>query len=191
MSGDARGGPDALAVAAGTLVVGGILTLIWPARAGDVLRLVLGALAVAAALHALGANVPVGGVDGWVRSPFGRRRATAPAPRSDETARLRARLLGRRQAVPGGPWLPPDTLRLLRPLIAAAIRRRGMTGPPSPATRGVLQTEPLAFPDWRLTRRADPRRTAEAVLALLDDLDRPDAADARRAAPTPNDRGAR
>ena len=81
--------------------------------------------------------------------------------------------------MPGAPALPPETLRALKPLIRVALNLDPTDDRPpasaratlSPLTRAVLSTEPLERPPWYRTLPSDPRRVADVVHRVLDELD--------------------
>ena len=160
-----------LVFAVGVLVVGGNALVLDPASAPGVAQGMIGALALVAALHVAGRRAPGAR---WT-SPFdtgiGGRNAPAEA---DETARIRARFAGRRLPLDdAGTALPPETLRLLQPLIADVAARRGPAV--SPLTRAVYEADPTMQPSRWTTSRPAPATVAEIVHAVLDDLDRLDA----------------
>lgn len=164
------------------LVLGAITTLAFPAHAIDVLRVVLVTGAVAAALHALARNVPT---TGWLSpfrwlSPFARAVRTARTSLGEaELAKLGRRMGQRRQRLPGATPLPPDLLRLLRPIAAAGFdmdlrdptRDADRLARLSPLARAVLLTEPLRDAYWFFTVRPDPTGVAAAVNRLLDEIE--------------------
>jgi len=106
---------------------------------------------------------------------------------SDEVDRIHSTLSGRRVPVENGPPLPPETLRLLQPVIRSTLEREGIDPTDegslesarvrlSPLTRAVLAGEPSKHPGWFRTLRPDARQVAGIVHSVLDDLDRFDAA---------------
>lgn len=168
-------------VAAAAVLIGGVLLVALPRRAVSIVQVVAVTVAVAAVLHALATHVPV---SGWLSpfrwmSPF-HRPSSAGARGPDELDSIRARVSGRRQRLRGGPPLPPETLRLLQPLIRAALDldRDDASYPPSartrlsPVTWAVLTTDPLRNPYWFRTLPANDREVAGIVHAVLDDLER-------------------
>lgn len=183
------GGPEVTEVlprtgetAAAVALFGGLLLIALPQHASAIVRVLLVALAAVAALWAIGALVPEGGVAGWWRSPFDRPSGGRALRPSGELDRVRRVMGGRRQRIPGGRPLPPDTLRLLRPLIVAALDRHGLDAAEprhraairqtlSPLARAVLESDPRYLPRWYETRRPDTRRTAHAVRSILDELE--------------------
>lgn len=168
--------------AAAVMLFGGLLLIAMPRHAATIARLLLVALSTVAALWAITRVMPEGGVSGWWRSPFdppGTRRAAGPRGAIE---RVRASLAARRQRVPGGRPLPAETIRMVQPLIAVALERRGLDpndathGPAiertlSPLALGVLTRDPRYLPRWYETRRPDARRTADAVRRILDELE--------------------
>lgn len=167
-------------LAVGLLAVGGLVVFLSPRSATVVLQRVVGGLAVIAALHVVASNAPA---VLW-SSPFDRGPEPEPDPDVDEAEWIRARLAGRRVRLgDDGAALPPETLRLLRPLIeehltrgssashsgAAAARRRSRL---SPLTRAVLAADATMQPGWWTTVRPDEHAVAELVHHVLDDLER-------------------
>ena len=103
-------------VAAGALLIGGLLVAPLPGRALSVVQVVVVALAAATALWVLASAVPP---TGWISpfkwmSPFGGVVTPRLGHRSHALGFLRDRLGDRRQPVEGGPPLPPAVLRRLR-----------------------------------------------------------------------------
>lgn len=170
-------------IAAGALLIGGIVALAFPRHALSVLQVVIVSIAAGAGVFALAAHVPP---TGWISpfkwmSPFHAAGAGPPTGRAtDEDAWIRARLSGRRQPLEGGGALPPDTLRLLKPLVEAALEVDGgqkariasARGRVSRVTWAVLNAEPLKRPRWLQTEGADPDAVAELVDRVLDDVER-------------------
>ena len=112
-------------VAAAAVLIGGALVVAMPRQATSVVQLVLLTIAAATVLHAVGSIVPEWTATVW--SPFDRRvRRAGDVPGSAEIGRIRARMSGRRQRIADGRWLPPETLRLLHPLIGVALERDGL-----------------------------------------------------------------
>lgn len=187
--------PGPAAVAAAATAIGGLLIVALPRQASGIVQLVLVTIAAGAALHALGTHVPPAG---WLSpfkwlSPFaGPDRAKLRQHGSDEIDSVRARLAARRQRTEGGPPLPPDTLRLLRPVLETALdvdvtdpsdmadARRRL----SPAAWSVLATEPLPRSYWFRTVRPNEWEVAEVVHEILDEIDELPLA-ARGAKPAP------
>lgn len=178
---DAMPGPVRFAAGAATL--GGALIVLLPQHAPGIVQLVLVSIAAGAGLHVLSSHVPQ---TGWL-SPFRWLSPFAdPGPPtrrrhgSDEMDSIRSRLAGRRQAVRGAAPLPPEALRLLQPVIAAALgvdpsNRRQMLRARerlSTSTWSILAVEPLARPYWFRTLRPDQWETAEVVHDVLDELER-------------------
>lgn len=170
-----------LALAAGLLVAGGLAIFFSPDRVMITVQWTVAGLAAIAALHLVVAGAP----SAWWTSPFDRAdrpaRTTEPV---DETHWIRTRFEGRRVPVGGGRWaLPPETVRLLRPLIEEAmIRKTADAGDPSstealrgrlaPLTRAVLATDSTIQPGWWGTTRSDGEAVARLVDRVLDDLER-------------------
>jgi hypothetical protein len=111
-------------VAAAAVAIGGALIIARPQYALGIVQLVLASVGAAAALYALAANVPP---TGWLSpfkwmSPF--NRAARPEERRngwDEMTSLRSKLSGRRQQMRNAPPLPPEVVRLLKPLIRQTL----------------------------------------------------------------------
>lgn len=170
-------------VGAAAVVIGGVLMVAFPGHAVAIVELVLVTAAAATALYALVLNVPP---TGWMSpfkwmSPFTRKRlAVADGGASDELDLIRSRMSGRRRSVEGGPPLPPDTVRLLKPLIGAALDLDpgAETYPDSartlvsPLTWAVFTGEAPTGSGWLHTLRPSEPDVAELVHAVLDDLDR-------------------
>lgn len=166
-------------IAAAAAVIGGALIMILPQHALSIIALVIVTIAAAAGLYALAVNAP----PAWWRSPFDvSGRAHRPAE-TDEIDRIRARLSGRRQRIARDTAVPPEALRLLRPLVHVALERAGVDMDDeqslaaaralvSPLTWAVLTTEPLERPGWIATVQPNARHAADVVHRVLDDLDR-------------------
>ena len=171
--------PRPVDVAAGALLLGGLLVVAVPQHAGTIVRIVAVTFAAIAALYVVTVHVPEWRATWW-RSPFNRTdQRRRPQPRSEELKRIRASMAGRRVPLENGSPLPPETLRLLQPLIRVALEREGHSATSehalnrlSPVTRSVLDIDPRRHQPWYRTRRPDEREVAEAVHAVLDDLDR-------------------
>lgn len=182
-------------VAAAALVLGGVLTVAFPQHALGITQLVLVTIAAGAGLYALAANVPP---TGWISpfkwlSPFGGdRRPERRMHGSDEIESIRSKLAGRRQRLEGAPPLPPDVLRLLRPLVAGSLeidpddkaRLASVLPRLPPTTRAILTTEPLPRSYWLTTLRPNAWEVAEVVHEVLDELHRLPAASAEWKQPT-------
>lgn len=170
-------------VAAAAMVIGGLLSVLWPQHGVGIARLVIVTVAVAAGLYALAVNVPE-----WstvlTRSPFDRTDLPASERRAaGEIDRIRSQLARRRQRIEGGPAVPPEVLRLLKPLIVAALERQGLDLDDeaqlesardllSAPTWAVLTADVLEWPSWFRTVRPDERAVADVVHGVLDDVDR-------------------
>lgn len=166
-------------LAAAAVVIGGVLVLALPQHGMSIVRLVIVTVAAGAGLYALALNAPAT----WWVSPFDRRgRRGKKGHASVEIDWIRSTLSGRRQRIENGPALPPEMLRLLQPLIRVALEREGIhphdRGYPDAARRllsaqtwAVLHSDPLNWPPRSRTLRPDKRKTAEAVHAILDELD--------------------
>lgn len=171
---------------AATILIGGLMALVFPQYALGIVQVALVTFAALAGLHALSIIAPEGSVTGRWSSPFDRSPRDRPHEEpSSEIDNLRARLSGRRVAIPGAPALPPETLRLLRSLIVVALQRAGVDPDDeteqasirqrlSPLTHAVLTANPPSSPSWMRRRRAAPRRVARVAQRVLDDLDRLD-----------------
>jgi hypothetical protein len=161
------------AIAAAAMVIGGVLIAALPQHAVSIIRLVIVTGAAGAALYVLVQRAPTA----WWTSPLDRRR-TGPRFANDEVDAIRTSFDGRRQPMAHGPPLPPETLRLLQPLIRGALEGLAATEGAetstrrlSPATLAALQAEPLSHPPWRSTVQPDARATAAAVHRILDDIE--------------------
>jgi hypothetical protein len=166
-------------MAAATALICGVLVVAMPQHALSILRLGIVTAAAAACLFALVVNAP----PTWWLSPFdrsGRRRRGRGS--GGDVAWIRSRLGGRRQRIAGGRPLPAGTVQLLQPLIESALERQGIDPADraslasagrlvSPTTLAVLRAGERRG-RWFRTVRPDRRGTAEAVHAVLDDLDR-------------------
>ncbi len=169
-------------VAAGALALGGGLALALPQHVVSIAQLVILAVAASAGLRALASHVPATGLMYPLKwgSPFG---DAGPAGRAsaggDEVARIRAALSRPRQRLSGAPDLPPEALRLLRPLLRSALEldRDAPVDPDrlpdslSPAARAILTTEPLPHGSWVFLSRADERGVTETAHAVLDEVE--------------------
>ncbi|NNM34533.1 MAG: hypothetical protein HKO53_15750 [Gemmatimonadetes bacterium] len=170
-----RSGLEPGRVAAATLVLGGLLVALFPGLSARVIRIVIVAGAAGTALFVLRTQA----ARAWWTSPFNvvRHRPNAPGS-SPELDRVAAKFEGRRQPVPGGTALPPETIRLLRPLVVAAMARHrgpGADAELSALTRALPELEPQVWPRWFQTRSPGPTRVAQAVHQVLDDIDRMEA----------------
>lgn len=166
----------ASSVAAAAILIGGTLVLVMPQHAGNIARLVVVTIAAAAGLHALGMNSP----PAWWSSPFDpdfrmpwRRRER------DEMEWIRAALSGWRHRLDDGSALPAEVIRLLRPLIEAAVERahaddgepsRGTRARLSPLAKAVLTADPAKRSRWQ---RVAPNRAevAACVHRIMDEVD--------------------
>ncbi|MGI9628241.1 MAG: hypothetical protein ACR2QM_15515 [Longimicrobiales bacterium] len=167
-------------VASGALLLGGIYVLLFPHHALSVLRVTIVTLAAATGAYALLVTAPTA----WWTSPFERKRRAAIANTgSEELDSIRSMFSGRRQAIEGGPTLPPQTMRLLTPLIEGALDRAGLDldkeadrdrakAAVSAPTWAILTEEPLMWPRWYQTKRPNEREVSRIVQGVLDDLDR-------------------
>lgn len=168
--------------AAAVVLFGGLLLIAMPQHAGTIVRVLLVALSAVAALWAITRVMPEAGVSGWWRSPFDPPGSRRPAEPRGAVERVRASLATRRQQIPGARPLPAETIRMVQPLIAVALERRGLDPDDaahrpaiqralSPLALGVLTSDPRYLPRWYETRRPDARRTADAVRRILDELE--------------------
>lgn len=170
-------------VASAAVVIGGILLVAMPRQGLSIIQLVMATIAAASGLHVLALNVPP---TGWMSpfrwmSPFAPTRVPGRGSHgADEIDGIRRKLSGWRQPVDNGPPLPPDILRLLKPLIVEALELDPTHEEPpesaremvSPLTWAVLTTRPLKAPHWFRTVPPREREVAEVVHRVLDDLDR-------------------
>lgn len=172
-----------LNVTSGALVLGGVLIFVVPGEVISTIQLVVVTAAAATGLHVLAASVPS---SGWI-SPFKWMSPFDPALHrrsrvrgSDEIASISSKLSGRRQRIGGGLAMPPETLRLLDPLIRGALDLNPEDDPAlhhgagslSQLTRTILNSDPLRDPPWYRTSRSNPQEVADDVLYVLDELDR-------------------
>jgi hypothetical protein len=167
-------------VASAALVLGGLMLLLRPQYAVSIVQLVLVTIAAAAGLYAFAVNAPAA----WWLSPFeGTGRAVRRRRGYDETDRIRATMSGRRQEFAQGPALPPETVRIIQPLIRAAVQREGLDPADresretarsmlSPLSYGVLMSDARKRPPWFRMLPPDERTTADVVRRVLDDLER-------------------
>jgi len=182
-------------VAAAALVIGGILLLAFPRYALGIVQLVVVTATAATALYALAVNVPQ---TGWMSpfkwmSPFAGTPLPEPgAPDVHELEPIRARVAARRLRAVGGPPLPPETLRLLRPLIRSALDLPPGGPIPgeaalrlSPLARSILAAELPDDPRWIDTVRPDEDAVAHVVHQVLDELERLDPTGPREGAALP------
>jgi len=170
--------PRTFVLAVGLVLVGGMMLFLSPRSVIVVLQWVAGGLAAVAALHVFTHNSP----SVWWTSSFDREVDPIVVPEEDETEWIRARLAGRRVRIGGGRVaVPPETLRLLRPLIEECISRNGggsieraapdsVRAALSPLTLAVLRSDPTMRPGWWGTVRPDEHAVAAIVHHVLDDL---------------------
>lgn len=172
--------------AAATLLIAGLLALMFPLYAPRIVRVVLLTFAALGGLYALSVAAPAGSVAGRWSSPFDRAPTDSSGEAgSAELETLRARLSARRVVVPGTGPLPPETLRMLQRLVEDALRRAGMDPDDEigrslarerlhPRTGSLLEADPPTAPGWTQRRWPAPGRVARLVGEVLDDLDRLD-----------------
>jgi hypothetical protein len=162
-------------VATAAVVIGGALIAMLPQHALSIVRLVVLTAAAGAGLYALRVNAPAT----WWTSPFDRgpRRSRGP----DEFESIRSGLSHWRLRMPEGPPLPPDAIRMLRPLLVAAVEQAGGTRSGagttirvhvSPITRAILANGAVGRPRWFRMVPPDRRAVAAAVNTVLDDIER-------------------
>lgn len=172
-------------VAAAALVIAGAAVVLVPRHAPTIARVLVVGVAAAAAIHALVASAP----PTWWPSPFDRGMPDDGEEEGpDELAWIRGSMARRRQRIGYGPPVPPDTLRLLKPLVEAALQREGLDVADgaeradraeresvrvllSPLTWSILTADPMARPGWFRTVRSDQREVAGVVHAVLDELE--------------------
>jgi hypothetical protein len=173
-------------VAAAALVIGGVLLVALPRHALSIVQLVVLTAATATAVYALAVNVPP---TGWMSpfkwmSPFGGTvRPVRDELSSRETDAIRSKLSGRRIPVAGAPPMPPEALRVLKPLIRSAldlgpddsVRTGAQNARLSPLTWSILRCEIDTTLGWLGTVRPNEREVAEVVHHVLDELARLDA----------------
>lgn len=171
-------------VAAAAVTLGGFGVIALPQHAATLVQLVLITVPAAIALFALSISVPEWGGVRWLLSPFKRpSRTGATGWGTDELDRIRGDLSRRRQPIPDGTPLTPGALRVLQPLVRAALERNGLNPDHredlevarkrvAPLTWAVLISEPLLWKNWYETLRPDEAQVAEVVHRVLDDLDR-------------------
>lgn len=163
--------PRTFVLASGLFLVGGVSVFFWPLSAIIVMKWLVGSLAVVTTLHVVTHTAPP---VAWT-SPFDRNGDQIGTPEVDEVEWIRARLAGRRIRIGGDAVaVPPETLRLLRPLVEACLARQGGAGL-SPLARAVLHGDPTIRPGRWETIRPDTRAVAEIVHRVLDELERIDA----------------
>lgn len=164
----------------GALLLGGIFVVLFPQHSVSILRVLVVTLAAATGVYALLVTAPTA----WWTSPFEKKRRTAvAAPASEELNSIRSMLSGRRQVLESGAALPPQALRLLKPMIESALAREGVDlgtdagqrcaeDTLSPTTWAILTGEPLLWPRWYQTRQPNEGRASEVVNAVLDDIEK-------------------
>lgn len=170
-------------VASGAVLVGGAIAIALPQHVVSIAQLVAGAVAAAAGLRVLAVHVPP---TGWMHplkwaSPFGDAGPAARKPAAgDELDRIRTALSRPRQRIAGAPALPPETLRLVTPLLRSALEldregpvdRSRLPETLSPTARAILLTDPRPHASRIFLARADERGVSETVLEVLDELER-------------------
>ena len=153
-----------------------------PGHALTIVQFVIVTVAVSAGVHALTANVPP---TGWMSplkwmSPFNRAlHGVGGTPRqSDELRTIRSRMGGWRRRIHAGVALPEPTLRMVRPLITAALdldlgegRQEDARGRVSRSTWAILESDPNELPRWYLPLPPDAHSVANVVNEVLDDLE--------------------
>ena len=166
-------------IAAAAVMIGGLLGLLLPQHGATILRLVIVTIAAAAGVYALAVLAP----PAWWKSPFDQVRNRHARDERDEIDWIRSKLAGPRQRITRGRAVPPETLRLLQPLIGSALEREGFDPADrasigsardvlSPLTAAVLDSEPLKRGLRLGMVRPDADATAGVVHAVLDDLER-------------------
>lgn len=170
-------------VAAGAVLIGGILLVAFPRHALSIVQLVVMTIAAGAAIYVLAVNVPTAG---WISpfkwlSPFSlTAHPDRLGHRSDELELIRGKLSSRRQKLEDGPAMPPAVLRQLKPLIAAALdvdvrdekQLRTARARLSRVSYAVLTAHPLERTSWFNTVPGDEVEVVRTVHQVLDDLDR-------------------
>ncbi len=171
--------PRSFVLVAGLVLIGGTIVFFSPRSVMIVLQWVVGGLAAVAALHVVRQNAP----SVWWTSPFDREADRVDLTEVDEAAWIRARLGGRRVRIGDGEAaVPPETLRLLRPLIEECLSRAvgdlrapstpaALGGGLSPLTSAVLHSDPTMQPGWWGTVGPDEHGVAEIVHHVLDELE--------------------
>lgn len=169
------------AVASAGVVLAGIITLAAPRYALGALQLALATGAAAMALHVLARQVPP---TGWMApftwmSPFATPTGSErSAGGQDDVVTLRKKITGRRQRIAGGPALPPDLVRLMKPLIGSALHLdpdhpdalRRARERSSALLCSILAAEPARGLARLRTMRPDPVAVAGVLGAVLDEL---------------------
>jgi hypothetical protein len=166
-------------IAAAAVMIGGLLSLLLPQHGATILRLVIVTIAAAAGVYALAVRAP----PAWWKSPFDQVSNRRRREERDEIDWIRSKLVGPRQRITRGRAVPPETLRLLQPLIESALEREGFDPADrtsiesarnllSPLTAAVLASEPLKRGFQFRMVRPDAAATAVFVHAVLDDLER-------------------
>jgi hypothetical protein len=187
--------PFGAPMAAAALVVAGAAVAVVPQHAGSVIRLLLGALAVAALSLPLYlvARSAMDTPSSVLERVAWRRQQEDGVP---GLGSLRSSL--RTNGIVTGAPLPPTVRRQLAAIVATAVERHGLDPRDpqqrsrlSPATWAVLDADRARRPEHerRQEYRIKPAATAQLVHAVLDDLQRLDEGLAPR--PAQKDRGAR
>ena len=165
------------------IVFGGGAMVVFPQYAVSIIQLIIVTIAVLAAVYALALNVPP---TGWMSpfkwmSPFGesakrKRRGKNP----DQIRSIRSSLGGWRQPMQYGPPMPPEALRLLRPLIWEALDLGSedewvlqlAQARLSPLSWAVLESGFSRRPSWFSWSPPNKREVSETTLTILDEIDR-------------------
>ena len=169
---------------AAAVLIGGVLLIALPRHAMSIVQLVIVTVSVVAGLYALAVNVPP---TGWMSpfkwmSPFGRATHFGRGGKeSGEIESIHRKLSGWRQPIQNGPPMPSETLRLLKPLIRAALdlepgddahlaSARALL---SPLSWAVLTSGASGQPYyWFKMFPPNRREVAEAVHSVLDEVAR-------------------
>lgn len=165
------------------IVFGGGAMVVFPQYAVSIIQLVIVTIAVLASVSALALNVPP---TGWMSpfkwmSPFGESANRKRRGKSlDQIRLIRSSLRGWRQPIQYGPPMPPAALRLLRPLIWEALDLGSedewvlqlAQARLSPLSWAVLESGFSRRPLWFSWSPPNRREVSEAILTILDEVDR-------------------
>lgn len=170
-------------IAASVVILAGLLVVVRPEHVWTIAQLAAVTLAAGIGFHALLASVPEWSMGpGWLLSPFDHGiRPPRRARMQGEIERIRWGMGRPRQRIAPGLWLTPQTFRLLRSAVEAAIdapssgvdverAREEAVARLSPLARTILAADPGPRPRWYRARPPNPRRVASIVNQVLDEL---------------------